>query len=69
MGELSSAGANRKRASFVQVYENISKKVEDEFKDMDFENADKRTTVHEIVGVIQSECDKQINYLNGLTFE
>lgn len=69
MGQLT-AGEARSQATIYNHYlEEIIYQVEKNFKDMDFENANRREEMKEIIQKIKKECKEVKEDLNSLHFE
>ena len=68
MGELEKIEAEALRRAYQGTLEQIKAKVQMNYKDMDFNNANKREDIKEIVGDIKGECDKALQALADLSF-
>lgn len=69
MGELSGRDAEKKKGSYQKTLNKAMSKVEKNFKDMDFENADKRNEMEEAMEEIRRVYNASINYIDSLNFE
>ena len=68
MGELYASEANAIRSSYISTYRSIKEKVNRNFQDMDFENAQQRDDMEEIVTKIKEVCDNCCDELSGMEF-
>ena len=69
MGQLSQSDASSFRNTLVSYFESCKADVRENFEEMDFENADKRTKMEEYISNIEMKYDSLISELNGMCFE
>ena len=69
MGQLSQSDANSFRNELVSYLGRCKKDVRENFTEMDFENADKRTKMEEHISNMEKKYDGLINELNSMSFE
>ena len=68
MGELSKQDAERKRDSYKDHFRRMKSRVQEDFEEMDFENADQRNHMESHVNGIVDIIDGLIKELDGMTF-
>ncbi len=68
MGELYASEANAIRNNYTSTYQSIKQKVNMNFNDMDFDNAQQRDDMEEIVTRIKEVCDNCCDELSGMEF-
>ncbi|MDE6626525.1 MAG: hypothetical protein K2K56_09170 [Lachnospiraceae bacterium] len=54
---------------YADLINEVEKQAEKNFKDMDFENADRRDDMEEIIGNMKRECANAISEMEQLSFE
>lgn len=69
MGQLTAGEARSQVTIYNHYLEEIIYQVEKNFKDMDFENANRREDMKEIIQNIKKECKAVKEDLNSLHFE
>lgn len=69
MGELSSWDAESKKNYYRRILEKAKKNVRENFEEMDFENANKRSDMENIIEEIEEACQAKMNELDGMGFE
>jgi len=69
MGQLSSGDASGFRNELVAYFRECKSQVRENFNEMDFENADKRTKMEEHIANMETKYDSLINSLNNMSFE
>ena len=69
MGQLSQADASSFRNELVTYFTGLKSDVRENFNEMDFENADKRTQMGVYISNMESKFDDLIRDLNNLSFE
>lgn len=69
MGKLTANEAYSRVSNYDSEIESMVKSLKDNFSDMDFENADKRTDMENIVDEIIAECNRVEVDLDNLHFE
>ena len=69
MGQLSQGDAISFRDELVDYFTKCKSDVRENFEEMDFENADKRTMVEEYISNMEGKYDSLISELNNMSFE
>lgn len=69
MGQLTAGEARSQAAIYKHYLEEIIHQAEKNFNDMDFENANRREEMREIIQNIKKECKEVKDDLNSLHFE
>ena len=69
MGQLSKSDASSFRDDLVSYFGKCTKDVRENFTEMDFENADKRTKMEEYISNMEKKYDGLIKELNDMSFE
>lgn len=69
MGQLTAGEARGQVTLYNHYLEEIIYQVKKNFNDMDFENADRRTDMEEIIQQIVTKCEETKEDLNHLHFE
>ena len=69
MGQLSKSDARSFRDDLVSYFGKCKKDVRENFTEMDFENADKRTKMEEYISNMEKKYDGLIKELNDMSFE
>ena len=69
MGELAQEDASRVRDSFIEYFQKSKSGVRENFEEMDFENADKRTQMEQNIINMEMKYDSLINELRNMSFE
>ena len=68
MGELSNHDADIKRENYIDSLRRMKQAVRENFDDMDFENANKRNEVENIMISIEDSIQRRISTLNSMRF-
>ena len=68
MGELSNHYADIKRENYIDSLRRMKQAVRENFDDMDFENANKRNEVENIMISIEDSIQRRISTLNSMRF-
>lgn len=66
---ISAEGANSQLIRYAGLINDVEKQAEKNFKDMDFENADRRDEMEIIIGKMKQECANAVNEMEQLNFE
>ena len=69
MGQLSAGDAANYREKLANYLRKCKSQVRENFEEMDFENADKRTKMEEYISNMEMKYDSLISELNGMCFE
>ena len=69
MGQLSAGDAANYREKLANYLRKCKSQVRENFEEMDFENADKRTTMEGYVINMENKYDSIISELNSMSFE
>lgn len=69
MGKLTASEARREASRYKRYIDNIIYQAGKNFEDMDFENANRRDEMEEIVNQIKNDCELAISSLENLYFE
>lgn len=69
MGELSKSDARKKREDYISQLESIIALVQEDFAEMDFENARQRDKVEEHINNIVNIFNNYISMLEDMDFE
>lgn len=68
MGELSSQDAINKRNNYIEQLSSLKNRIDQDFQEMDFENARQRNLVMMRVEGIKGRLDYYINWLSQMNF-
>lgn len=66
---ISAEGANSQLIQYADLINEVEKQAEKNFKDMDFENADRRNDMEKIINQMKRECANAVNEMEQLSFE
>lgn len=66
---ISAAEARYQLMEYADLINEVKKQAEKNFKDMDFENADRRETMEEIIQKMMNDCENVVNVMEGTYFE
>ncbi|CBK73064.1 hypothetical protein CIY_00740 [Butyrivibrio fibrisolvens 16/4] len=69
MGQLSAGDAASYREKLANYLKKCKSQVRENFNEMDFENADKRTQMETHIVSMENKYDSIINELNNMSFE
>lgn len=67
--KISAEGANSQLIQYADLINEVEKQAEKNFKDMDFENADRRNDMEKIINQMKRECANAVNEMEQLSFE
>lgn len=68
MGELSNQDADIKRENYIDSLRRMKQAVRENFDDMDFENANKRNELENLIISIEDSIQRRISTLNSMRF-
>lgn len=66
---ISAASARNQIKQYTRLIDNVAKQAEKNFKDMDFENADRREQMEEIIQKMVKDCEETAGDMEGAYFE
>jgi len=66
---ISASSARYQISQYTSLMDNVIKQAEKNFKDMDFENADRREDMEEIIQKMKKDCEETTEDMESTYFE
>ncbi len=66
---ISASSAKGQIRQYIRLIDNVAKQAEKNFKDMDFENADRREETEEIIQRMVKDCEETAGDMENTYFE